>query len=58
MRMRKRRLAQAREPYERPRVVKVRVVPEEMAVTGCKTARQVRGPTLGCQRTNCRRIGS
>ena len=47
-----------REPYERPRVVKVVVVREEMAVTGCKTARQVRGPTLGCQRTNCRAIGS
>ena len=50
--------APAREPYERPRVLKVRVVPEEMAVTGCKTATEVRGPTLGCQRTNCRRIGS
>jgi hypothetical protein len=50
--------AQAREAYERPRVVKVVVVAEEMAVTGCKTPREVRGPTLGCQRTNCRRIGS
>jgi len=50
--------AQAREPYERPRVVKVVVVAEEMAVTGCKTPQEVRGPTLGCQRTNCRRIGS
>ncbi len=56
--MRMRKHAGTREPYERPRVVKVRVVPEEMAVTGCKTARQVRGPTLGCQRTNCRAIGS
>jgi hypothetical protein len=56
MRMKKR--APAREPYERPRVLKVRVVPEEMAVTGCKTATEVRGPTLGCQRTNCRRVGS
>jgi sulfur relay (sulfurtransferase) complex TusBCD TusD component (DsrE family) len=47
-----------KEAYERPRVVKIVVVAEEMAVTGCKTARQRRGPTLGCQRTNCRRIGS
>ena len=47
-----------REPYERPRVVKVVVVRAEMAVTGCKPARQVRGPTLGCQRTNCRSVGS
>jgi len=53
-----RRARRRKEPYERPRVVKVRVVPEEMAVTGCKTARVVRGPTLGCQRTNCRAVGS
>jgi hypothetical protein len=56
MRMQKR--APSREPYERPRVVKVRVVPEEMAITGCKTARTRQGPRLGCQRTNCRRVGS
>jgi hypothetical protein len=49
---------EAKESYERPRVTKVRVVPGEMAVTGCKTARTVTGPTLGCQRTNCRAIGS
>lgn len=56
--MRMQKHAPSREPYERPRVVKVRVVAEEMAVTGCKTALQVRGPTLGCQRTNCRSIAS
>ena len=48
----------SKEPYERPRVTKIVVVAEEMAVTGCKTAQQRRGPTLGCQRTNCRRVGS
>jgi hypothetical protein len=53
-----RKPSRTREPYERPRVVKVRVVPEEMAVTGCKTARVVTGPRLGCQRTNCRAVGS
>ena len=47
-----------REPYERPRVVKIVVVREEMAVTGCKTERQVRGPTVGCRLSNCRAIGS
>jgi hypothetical protein len=56
--MKMKKSAQAREPYERPRVVKVRVVPEEMAVTGCKTMRDETGPTLGCVRTNCRRVGS
>ena len=52
------RAVRRKEPYERPRVTKIVVVAEEMAVTGCKTARQRRGPTLGCQRTNCRRLGS
>ncbi len=47
-----------KEPYERPRVMKIVVVAEEMAVTGCKTQTQRRGPTLGCARTNCRRKGS
>ena len=47
-----------REPYERPNVVRVRIVPGEMAVTGCKTRTSATGPTLGCQRTSCRSIGS
>jgi hypothetical protein len=44
--------------YERPKVVRVRVVPGEMAVTGCKTRTSSTGPTLGCQRSACRSIGS
>jgi hypothetical protein len=57
MRMSKR--GPRKEPYERPRVMKIVVVAEEMAVTGCKAARGPRrGPTLGCQRSNCRRVGS
>lgn len=48
----------AREPYDRPRVVRVRIVPGEMAVTGCKTRNGPTGPTLGCQRTACRSLGS
>jgi sulfur relay (sulfurtransferase) complex TusBCD TusD component (DsrE family) len=47
-----------KEPYERPRVMKIVVVAEEMAVTGCKTARQRRGPTTGCVRVSCRLPGS
>jgi hypothetical protein len=49
----------AREAYERPRVVKVRVVSGEMAAVACKT-RMTRGggPTVGCQRGNCRTWGS
>ena len=48
----------AREPYERPKVVRVRIVSGEMAVTGCKVRNGNTGPTLGCQRTACRSIGS
>ncbi len=47
-----------REPYERPKVVRVRIVSGEMAVTGCKVRNGNVGPTLGCQRTACRSIGS
>jgi hypothetical protein len=38
--------------------MKIVVVAEEMAVTGCKTARQRRGPTTGCVRVSCRLPGS
>ena len=48
----------AREPYERPKVVRVRIVSGEMAVTGCKIRNGNVGPTLGCQRTACRSMGS
>ena len=48
----------AREPYERPKVVRVRIVSGEMAVTGCKVRNGNVGPTLGCQRTACRSLGS
>jgi len=50
--------ASTREPYERPRVYKVKVVSGEMAVTGCKTRTSRGGPTVGCQRGNCRTFGS
>jgi hypothetical protein len=48
----------AREPYERPKVVRVRVVPGEMAIAGCKLRTGFVGPNLGCRRSNCRAIGS
>jgi hypothetical protein len=47
-----------REGYARPKVVRVRIVSGEMAVTGCKVRNGNVGPTLGCQRTACRSIGS
>ncbi len=36
----------------------VRIVSGEMAVTGCKVRNGNVGPTLGCQRTACRSMGS
>ena len=47
-----------REAYERPKVIRVRIVSSEMAVTGCKLRNGPTGPTLGCQRTACRELGS
>lgn len=47
-----------RETYERPKVVRVRIVSGEMAVTGCKTRTSITGPTTGCFRANCRTVGS
>jgi hypothetical protein len=48
----------AREPYERPKVIRVRIVSGEMAVTGCKMRTSTTGPTSGCFRSNCRTVGS
>jgi len=47
-----------RQAYERPKVVRVRIVSGEMAVTGCKTRVSTTGPTTGCLRGACRAIGS
>ncbi len=51
--------ARVKEPYERPTVRKVKIVRSELAVTGCKTRLGGPGPTFGgCQRSNCRSLGS
>jgi hypothetical protein len=50
--------APVREPYDPPKVLRVKIVSGEMAVTGCKVRNGNVGPTLGCQRTACRSIGS
>ena len=47
-----------REPYQRPKVTRVKIVPSEMAVTGCKMRDSVTGPTSGCFRSACRTAGS
>ncbi len=48
-----------KEPYERPTIRRVKIVRSELAVTGCKTRGGGPGPTFGgCQRSNCRSLGS
>lgn len=39
----------AREPYEPPRVRKIKLVPDELAVTGCKST-PVGGSQILCRR--------
>ena len=54
-----RKASRTRQPYERPTIRKVKLVRSELAVTGCKTRLGGPGPTFGgCQRSNCRTIGS
>ena len=50
---------QKKEAYAKPTVVKVRLVPDELAVTGCKAVRSHTGPTTGCVvYGHCRGAGS
>jgi len=50
----------AREPYEPPEVVRVKLSREEMAVAGCKRNITAHGPVTTCLRTGgpCRLPGS
>jgi hypothetical protein len=51
----------AREPYEPPEILKVTLVRDELAVTGCKTRGTTTGPVVGCVRGlagGCRSAGS
>lgn len=49
----------AKEAYEPPEIVRVQLVRDELAVTGCKTNTSA-GPTTGCRGglSPCRAIGS
>jgi hypothetical protein len=49
--------AVAKEPYERPDVLRVKLVSDELAVIGCKTLRGA-GPASSCLRTMCKNVGS
>ena len=48
-----------KEPYEKPQVLRVKLVQGEMAVTGCKTRTQTAGPQQGgCRAGICQQRGS
>lgn len=54
-----RKAGRVKEAYERPVIRRVKIVRGELAVTGCKTRGGGPGPTIGgCQRSNCRTMGS
>lgn len=49
--------AEAKQPYEKPDVLRVKLVSDELAVAGCKTLRGA-GPAATCLRTQCKNVGS
>jgi hypothetical protein len=50
---------QNKEAYAKPTIVKVRLVPDELAVSGCKATMSHTGPTTGCVvYGHCRGAGS
>jgi hypothetical protein len=54
-------MKKARQVYESPEIMKVRLVKDELAVAGCKTTRVSMGPVRGCLRGlagGCKRAGS
>lgn len=52
----------SRRPYEAPKVFRIRLAGDEMAVAGCKTATSSAGPTTGCTKggpiLQCKTAGS
>ena len=46
-------------PYEPPRIYRVRIAGDEMAVAGCKTTAASSGPNPGgCVKSICKNAGS
>jgi hypothetical protein len=49
----------AAKPYEPPKIYRVRIAGDEMAVTGCKTMASGSGPNPGgCVKSFCKNAGS
>jgi hypothetical protein len=47
-----------KEEYEKPAVLRIKLVKGELAVAGCKRATSHVGPSTGCVRSGCRLAGS
>ena len=47
----------AKEPYEPPDVLRVKLVSDELAAIGCKTLTGA-GPASTCLRTMCKNVGT
>jgi hypothetical protein len=48
-----------KQPYQRPEIRRVNIVPDEMAAAGCKTQTAKKGPTgNGCFFGMCSTVGS
>lgn len=56
----KAKVAPGKEKYETPTVRRVRIVPDELAVAGCKVDQTTLGPAANCQQFvfPCRDDGS
>jgi hypothetical protein len=53
------RVLPERKPYQKPAIRRINIVPEEMAVAGCKTQTSKKGPTgNGCFNAMCKNVGS
>lgn len=54
--------ASVRRPYEAPKVFRIRIAGDELAVAGCKTSTSSMGPTFGCTKggpiLRCKNAGS
>ncbi len=52
-------LEQAGRPYEAPKIFRIRIAGDELAVAGCKTSASGSGPNPGgCTKSVCKNAGS
>jgi hypothetical protein len=47
-----------KEAYQKPAVLRIKLVKGELAVAGCKRATSHVGPSTGCTRSGCQMAGS